>query len=62
MSDRVLAARLAVKAVDLILEGKTNRVVGINNNEIKDFDISEALSMPSNFNSELYGVMNILAR
>ena len=62
MADRVLAARLAVKAVDLILEGKTNRVVGVNNNVIKDFDISEALSMPNKFDSELYGVMNILAR
>ena len=62
MADRVLAARMAVKAVDLILEGKTNRVVGINNNVIKDYDISEALAMPRKFDSELYDVMNILAR
>ena len=62
MADRVLAARMAVKAVDLILEGKTNRVVSVNNNEIKDFDINEALSMPRKVDSELYGIMNILAR
>ena len=62
MADRVLAARMAVKAVDLILEGKTNRAIGVINNEIKDFDISEALSMPRKFDSELYGIMNILAR
>ena len=62
MADRVLAARMAVKAVDLILEGKTNRAIGVINNEIKDFDISEALSMPRKFDSELYSIMNILAR
>lgn len=62
MADRVLAARLAVRAVDLILENKTNRVVGIKNNEIIDLDISEALSMPNNFDMKLYNIMNILAR
>ncbi|MBR6737794.1 MAG: 6-phosphofructokinase [Clostridia bacterium] len=62
MVDRVLAARMAVRAVDVLLEGKTNRVVGVNNNVINDFDISEALAMPREFDSELYKVMNILAR
>jgi 6-phosphofructokinase 1 len=58
----VLAARMAVRAVDLILEGKTNRVVGVNNGVINDFDISEALSTPRKPDSELYDIMNILAR
>lgn len=62
MADRVLAARMAVRAVDLILEGKTNRVVGVNNGVINDFDISEALSTPRKPDSELYDIMNILAR
>ncbi len=40
MADRILAAKLAVKAVDLVLENKTNRVVGIKYNKIIDLDIS----------------------
>ena len=62
MADRVLAARMAVKAVDLMIEGKTNRAVGVKDNQIFDMDISEALSVKHKFNHELYKVMNILAR
>lgn len=62
MADRVLAARLAVKAVDLMIEGKTNRAVGVKDNHIFDMDISEALAVKHKFNQELYNVMNILAR
>ncbi len=62
MADRILAARLAVNAVDLMIEGKTNRAVGIKDNHIFDMDISEALAVKHNFNQELYKVMNILAR
>ena len=62
MADRVLAARMAVRAVDLMIEGKTNRAVGVKDNNIFDMDISEALSAKHNFNHELYKVMNILAR
>ncbi len=32
-------------AVDLLLEGKTNRVVGYKNGEYVDYDIDEALAM-----------------
>ena len=62
MADRVLAARMAVRAVDLMLEDKTNRVVGVKNNQIFDQDISEALAIKHKFNNELYDLMNILAR
>ena len=61
MSDRVLAARMAVKAVDLIKENKTNRVIGIKNNAIIDMDISEALSMPRTFDNKLYDIAHILS-
>ena len=56
VSDRVLAAKLAVKSVDLLLEGKTNRVVGIRHNEIIDEDITEALNMPHTFDKDLYDI------
>ncbi len=61
MSDRVLAARMAVKAVDLIKENKTNRVIGIKNNAIIDMDISEALAMPRTFDNKLYDIAHILS-
>ena len=36
---------MGAKAVDLLLEGKTNRVVGYRHGEFVDFDIDEALAM-----------------
>lgn len=43
--DRFYASMMGAKAVDLLAEGKTNRVVGYKHAEWVDFDIDEALSM-----------------
>ena len=43
--DRFYASMMGAKAVDLLLEGKTNRVVGYKHAEWTDFDIDEALAM-----------------
>ena len=43
--DRVYASIMGAKAVDLLLEGKTNRVVGYQHGEFVDYDINEALQM-----------------
>lgn len=43
--DRVYASIMGAYAVDLLLAGKTKRVVGYKNGEYVDFDINEALSM-----------------
>lgn len=43
--DRVYASTLGAMAVDLLCEGKSNRVVGYRHGEFVDFDINEALSM-----------------
>lgn len=61
MTDRVLAAKFAVRAIDLILEKKTNRVVGTKNNEIIDCDITEALAVPRVFDKELYDIAHVLS-
>ena len=61
MADRVLAAKFAVRAVDLILQGQSNRVIGIKDNKIIDRDISEALSEKHSFDKELYDVAHILS-
>ncbi len=43
--DRVYASEFGAKAVDLLLQGKTNRVIGYRNGEFVDYDIAEALKM-----------------
>ena len=43
--DRVYASIMGAYAVDLLLEGKTDRVVAYKNGEYVDYDIDEALSM-----------------
>lgn len=45
LRDRVLASKMGNYAVDIMLQGKSNRVVAIQNDRILDFDIEEALSM-----------------
>ncbi len=42
--DRVLASRLGAKAVDLLIEGKAGRMVGIQNNQIVHHDILSILN------------------
>lgn len=54
--DRILASRMGGKAVEVLLEGKTARVVGIRNNKIIDMDIKEALNMEKEFDEELYNL------
>ena len=43
--DRVYASTMGALAVDLLCQGKTNRVVGYRDGEYVDFDIDEALAM-----------------
>ena len=43
--DRVYASIMGVRAVELLAEGKSNRVVGYRKGEFIDFDINEALQM-----------------
>lgn len=61
MSDRMLAARLAERAVDLISSGIGNRVVGIKNNQIIDEEIAAALSQKRIFDKQLFEAAKILS-
>ena len=54
MADRMLAARFGTRATELLLEGKTNRVIGIKHNKIVDLDITEALSETKTINKHMY--------
>lgn len=60
-SDRILASQLAARAVELLLEGKGNRAVGIKCNEVMDMDIHEALSMTKKLDMATYHLSDILS-
>jgi 6-phosphofructokinase 1 len=59
--DRVYASIMGAYAVDLLCEGKTNRVVGYQNGEYKDFDINEALTMTKGISEYQYEVSKALS-
>lgn len=52
--DRVLASRLGARAVELLLEEKGGRCVGIQNNQLVDHDIIEALGKKHEIDAEMY--------
>ena len=56
-SDRVLAGRLGVRAIELLLEGKGGRCVGLRGNDLVDYDIEEALKMERDRHSNLIKVV-----
>ena len=61
MMDRMLAAKFGFKAIELLAEGKTNRVVGCHGKEIFDMDITEALSQKKIFEKNIYDMATILS-
>ena len=58
--DRVYASMMGAYAVDLLAEGKSNRVVGYKNGHYVDFDIDEALAMQKNIDDYEYAVSKAL--
>ena len=59
--DRVYASIMGSMAVDLLIEGKTNRVVGYRNGQYVDFDIDEALGMQKGIPDYQYEIARQLA-
>ncbi|MFH6769140.1 6-phosphofructokinase [Gaetbulibacter aquiaggeris] len=59
--DRVLASRMGVKAVESLMEGKTNYMVGLLNNEIELTPLEKAIKGKSKINLELLRVSEIMA-
>lgn len=59
--DRILATKMGASAVELLLQGRTARVIGIKSNKIFDMDVDEALSIEKTFDSETYELIDILA-
>jgi len=59
--DRVLASRLSVKAVELLLDGKRDLMVGMMNNEIESCSLDQALKGKHNINKDLLRISEILS-
>jgi 6-phosphofructokinase 1 len=59
-TDRYYASIMGARAVDIMLEGKTNRVVGYRYGEFTDFGIEEALMMQKDIDRYQYEVARML--
>ena len=60
--DRFYASIMGAYAADILCAGKSNRVVGVKQGEIRDFDIEEALNMKKNINEYDYQVSRTLSQ
>lgn len=58
--DRVLASRMGVMAVESLLEGKTNLMVGLMNNAMELTPLEQAIKGKSEINKELLRVSDIM--
>ena len=61
LRDRVSASQMGYHAVQLLLDGKFNRVVGTRGNDIVDFDITEALNMHKSIDTSLYEMSKVIS-
>ena len=59
--DRVYASTMGAMAVELLMQGKYNRVVGYQAGQYVDFDINEALSMKKKISAHQYEISKLLA-
>lgn len=59
--DRILAAQFAQKAIDFLISGGTNAMVGIQNNEIKTVPFEEVFNGKKEIDRNLYELAHILA-
>lgn len=60
--DRVYASIMGARAVELLCEGKSNRVVGYKHGEYVDIDIQEALAMTKDIPEDQYQISKMLVR
>ena len=60
--DRVYASMMGSMAVELLCDGKTNRVVAHKDGKFVDYDIDEALAMTKDVDTDMYEVSKLLCR
>lgn len=59
--DRIIASKMGARSVELLLEGKSGRVVGLKGNEVIDMEINDALAIEKNFDKYTYELTKILS-
>lgn len=59
--DRMHASMMGAMAVDLLCEGKSNRVIAYRGGQYVDYDINEALKMKKSIDERMYEVAKILS-
>ena len=60
--DRVYASAMGAKAVDILINGGSNRVVAYKHGAFVDFDINEALAMKKDLDDYMYEMSKKLSR
>lgn len=59
--DRILASEMGRKAIELLLDNKSGRALGIKCNRIVDMEITEALNMEKVFDMAMYNNAQVLS-
>ncbi len=59
--DRILASRMGAKAVELLKEGKSNKMIGFVNNQISTCDLPEALDREKTIDKDILDLAHILS-
>lgn len=59
--DRVLASRMGVKAVELLLDGKSNLMVGLKNNEMVSTNLENAVKEHHQISKEILRIADIMS-
>ncbi|MBR7089864.1 MAG: 6-phosphofructokinase [Lachnospiraceae bacterium] len=59
--DRYYASIMGARAVDILIEGKTNRVVGYRDGKFMDVDIEEGLAMTKNIDEYEFEIARLLS-
>jgi 6-phosphofructokinase 1 len=59
--DRVLASRMGVKAVELLLDGKTGKMVGVQNDKLVAVDLENAVKEHHKISPEILRISEIMS-
>ncbi|HWJ02715.1 MAG TPA: 6-phosphofructokinase [Verrucomicrobiae bacterium] len=59
--DRTMASRMGAQAVDLLLQGKSNRMVAFNSGILTDIDLDYAMTQRKTVDLEMYKLAEVLA-
>lgn len=61
VEDRVRASEMGLKAVETLMEGKSNRLIVVKNHRVCDVDIDEGLAMKKEMNPDLIRLCKVMS-